>query len=328
MKLHPTGGICVLALGEIKNLYDCSRSFTRILTFTFMGTLFSLGAFGQSGPIQPPASEESTAVIAAPEFSVDALPAGTFDEDASTGTAAQDSEQHGFASRMVRRGLEDQKELYLAPFKRSNVKWDALVLGGTAGLLIADRHIENHLPSGHNTFWGDTSDVAIAGLGAAVAVDWLRGIKTDDPHAKETGELELETLINTFLIYTPMQFIAGRQRPGEGNGHGDFLRHHAMNTSFPGGHAMFAWAMATVALHEYHKPWEQALIYSAATLVTAGRFLGHDHWSSDMFVGTALGVGIGTHIFYAHCDPELTESCKHKHNKVEYRTDQKPANVK
>jgi len=203
-----------------------------------------------------------------------------------------------------------------------------LVLGGTAGLLIADRHIENHLPSGHNTFWGDTSDVAIAGLGAAVAVDWLRGIKTDDPHAKETGELELETLINTFLIYTPMQFIAGRQRPGEGNGHGDFLRHHAMNTSFPGGHAMFAWAMATVALHEYHKPWEQALIYSAATLVTAGRFLGHDHWSSDMFVGTALGVGIGTHIFYAHCDPELTESCKHKHNKVEYRTDQKPANVK
>jgi PAP2 superfamily len=301
--------------------------FRRILLFTCMGTLFSLAAFGQSGPFQPlsSSSDDSPSVASEPKFSVDAFPAGTFDEDASTETTAQDSEHHGFASRMVRRGLEDQKELYLAPFKPSNFKWDALVLGGMAGLLIADRHIENHLPDGHQRFYQDSSDIAIGALGAVLAVDWLHGIKTDDPHAKETGELELETLINTFLIYTPMQLIAGRQRPGEGNGHGDFLRHHAMNTSFPGGHAMFAWAMATVALHEYHKPWEQLLIYSAALTVTAGRFLGRDHWSSDMFVGTALGVGIGTHIFYAHCDPELTESCKHKHNKVEYREDQKRA---
>jgi len=56
----------------------------------------------------------------------------------------------------------------------------------------------------------------------------------DNEHAKETGQSELETLVNTFLIYAPVQLIAGRQRPGEGNGHGDFLRHHNMNTSFPG----------------------------------------------------------------------------------------------
>jgi hypothetical protein len=28
------------------------------------------------------------------------------------------------------------------------------------------------------------------------------------PHARETGELELESLVNTFLVYTPMQLIA------------------------------------------------------------------------------------------------------------------------
>jgi hypothetical protein len=44
--------------------------------------------------------------------------------------------------------------------------------------------------------------------------------------------------------------------------------------------------------------------------VTAGRFLGRDHWASDMFVGTALGIGIGTHIFEAHCNPEFSMSCK------------------
>ena len=143
--------------------------------------------------------------------------------------------------------------------------------GEQQGFLIADRHIEGALPGGHYTFFQDSSDIAIAGLGAALGGAWIYGIKTDNPHAKELGGLELETLINTFLIYTPMQFIAGRQRPGEGNGHGDFLRHHAMNTSFPGGHAMFAWSMATVAAEEYPKFWVRTLAYTAALAVTAGR---------------------------------------------------------
>ena len=304
---------------------DCSEKLKQ--SFLLLAAAASLcgSAICQSIPLQHPLAEATPSIVALPAFDVSAIPGGTFGEDANGTTASQNSEHRGFVSRMVRRGLEDQKELYVAPFQSSNVKWDALVLGGTAGLLIGDRHIENKLPGGHYKFYQDTSNVAIAGLGAALGGVWMYGIKTDNPRSKEVGELELETLVNTFLIYLPMQYIAGRQRPGEGNGHGDFLRHHAMNTSFPSGHAMFVWSMATVALHEYHKPWEQALIYTAGLAVTAGRLLGRDHWASDMFVGTALGVGIGTHIFYAHCDPELSDSCKHHHNKVEYRADQKTA---
>ena len=117
-----------------------------------------------------------------------------------------------------------------------------------------------------------------------------------NPHAKETGILELETLSNTFLIYAPMQLIAGRQRPGEGNGNGDFFLRHAMNTSFPGGHAMFTWGMATVLAREYPKTWVRVLAYGAAGTVTVSRFMAHDHWSSDMLVGLVLGFAIGTHI--------------------------------
>jgi membrane-associated phospholipid phosphatase len=123
--------------------------------------------------------------------------------------------------------------------------------------------------------------------------------------------LELETLVNTFLIYTPMQLVAGRQRPDEGNGNGDFWKHHNINTSFPGGHAMFTFAMATVVSHEYSQKWVQVLAYSAASIVTVSRFMARDHWSSDMFIGSALGIGIGAHIFHAHCDPQLSDSCKH-----------------
>jgi len=224
----------------------------------------------------------------------------------------QGSEDHeGLVVRSVKRTLEDQKELYLAPFKPSNFKWDALMLGGTAALLATDRHIEKHIGNAHFTFYQATSDVAIAGLGATLGGVWISGIKGNHPHAKETGVLELETLVNTFLIYTPMQLLAARQRPGEGNGNGDFWQHHSVNTSFPGGHSMFTFAMATVVSHEYPQKWVQALAYSAATIVTVTRFMARDHWSSDMFAGAVLGIGIGAHTFHAHCNPELSDSCKH-----------------
>lgn len=248
-----------------------------------------------------------------PTFNVSTFRAGTFDDDAASGstTAQQNSEPHGgLVSRSVKRILEDQKGLYLAPFQPANLKRDAIMLGGTAGFLVADRHIENALPSGHYQFWQDTSNIAIGGLAATLGGVWLYGIRSDHPHAREAGELELETLVNTFLIYTPMQLIAARERPGEGNGHGDFLKHSAINTSFPGGHAMFTWAMATVVAHEYSQNWVRVLAYSAAFTVTLSRFMAKDHWASDMWVGTGLGLGIGTFTFHAHCDPELSASCK------------------
>jgi len=237
-------------------------------------------------------------------------------EQGATGSSRQSQGQirayhEGLVRRSVKRTLEDQKELYETPFKPANFKWDALELGGTAALLASDRHIEKHIGTAHFTFYQATSDVAIAGLGATLGGVWIWGIKGDHPHAKETGVLGLETLVDTFLIYTPMQFLAGRQRPGEGNGNGDFWKHHNINTSFPGGHAMFTFAMATVVSHEYPQKWVQALAYSAASIVTVTRFMARDHWSSDMFAGAALGIGIGAHVFHAHCNPELSDSCKH-----------------
>jgi len=223
----------------------------------------------------------------------------------------QESDHQGLVMRSVKRTLEDQRELYRAPFKPSNFKWDALVLGGTAALLATDRNIEKHIGNAHFTFYQATSDVAIAGLGATLGGVWIWGIKGNHQHAKETGVLELETLVNTFLIYTPMQLLAARQRPGEGNGNGDFWKHHNINTSFPGGHAMFTFAMATVVSHEYPQKWVQALAYSAATIVTVTRFMARDHWASDMLAGSALGIGIGAHVFHAHCNPDLSDSCKH-----------------
>ena len=301
-----------------------------ILLLLFAGTLFPDSARCQAfsfeaAPATRPPAEDTFEIPAVGSFDISTLPPGTFERDArgedsapqnTTGTRppqsqALPSDHEGLVMRSVKRTWEDQKGLYRAPFKRSNLKWDALVLGGTAALLASDRHIENHIGTAHFTLYQTTSDVAIAGLGATLGGLWIWSIKGDHPHAKETGALELETLVNTFFIYTPMQLVAGRQRPGEGNGNGDFWEHHNINTSFPGGHAMFTFAMATVVSHEYSQKWVQVLAYSAATVVTVTRFMARDHWSSDMFAGAALGIGIGTNIFHSHCNPDLSDSCKH-----------------
>jgi hypothetical protein len=272
------------------------------------------------GPETPTNADPVPKFDAVQNFNVSAFRAGTFDDDTTGNASAQHSEQQpGLVHRSVKRILEDQKGIYLSPFEPSHLKYDAVFLAGTAAFLVTDRRIENNLPGGHYQFYQDSSNIAIGGLAATLGGVWLYGIKGNHPHARETGELELETLVNTFLVYTPMQFIAARQRPGEGNGHGDFLRHSMINTSFPGGHAMFTWAMATVVAHEYSQPWVRVLNYSAAFTVTLTRFLARDHWASDMWVGTALGLGIGTFTFHQHCDQDLSSSCKRHYARISKR---------
>jgi PAP2 superfamily len=231
--------------------------------------------------------------------------------DGAPDTSAGTEQQQGLVKRSIKRIGQDQKHLYRGPFEAHNLKWDALILVGTGAFLAADRHIENNIPHSHFTVYQAISDTALGGLAGSVAAVYIYGFKSEHRHARETGELELETLINTFLIYTPMQLIAGRQRPDEGNNHGDFFKHHALNTSFPGGHAMFTWAMASVLADEYPKPWARTLSYGAAFTVTFSRFMARDHWASDMFVGTALGVAIAEKTFHTRCNPEFESQCKH-----------------
>src|ERR1700733_13706721 len=254
--------------------------------------------------------------VMAPNFRVAAFRLETLEEETTAADAAPDAASatepsEGLVKRSVKRIGADQKRLYLAPFEPHNLKWDAIVLIGTGAFLAADRHIENNVSHSNFSAYQNTSNIALAGLAGSLAGIYLYGFKTEHRHAGETGEIELETLVNTFLIYAPMQLIAGRQRPDEGNGHGDFLKHHSLNTSFPGGHAMFTWAMASVLADEYPKPWARVLSYGAAFTVTFSRFMARDHWSSDMFVGTALGLAIAENTFHARCDPELPSQCKH-----------------
>jgi hypothetical protein len=295
-----------------------NKSTLQLALAALAGTLLAVAATAQESSSitsAPPATPAIRQAVLAPNFRVgdfrlEPLDADNSASDDAPNTSGTDHQQ-GLVKRSIIRIGQDQKLLFRGPFEKHNLKWDFVILVGTGAFLAADRHIENNVPHSHFTVYQAISDTGLGGLAGSLAGIYLYGAKTEHRHARETGELELETLVNAFLIYAPMQLIAGRQRPDEGNNHGDFLKHHALNTSFPGGHAMFTWAMASVLADEYPKPWARALSYGAAFTVTFTRFMARDHWSSDMFIGTGLGLAIAERTFHARCNPEFESQCKH-----------------
>lgn len=202
-------------------------------------------------------------------------------------------------------------------FKPSNLKWDALLLGGAAALFATDLRIERLVPTSNLSRYHNIAAVSLVGTTVTLSGLWAYGIKIGDEHAKETGKLELEALANSFLIYTPMQLIAAREWPDEGRGSGRFLVQHSFNTSFPAGHPMFTWTMASVVAHEYPRPWMQLLAYGVASSLSVSRIMGRNHFASDVWVGTLLGYFICSHIFHARCMPGLSESCHSEVSRAE-----------
>ncbi len=241
----------------------------------------------------------------------DAVSTGSAQNPAQYGAGGEAQLEGGFVSRNIRRFGEDQKEIYSAPFRLRNLKWDALFVGGTAALVTADESASRNLPKSSAYISSDISNATIFGTGAIVGATWIYGLKTGNEHAKETGELTLETLANTFTVYTATQIIAGRERPYEGTGEGNFFKNHSVNTAFPGGHAMFTFAMAGIVAHEYPHPLVKFLAYGAASAVAASRFTARQHFLSDVVVGSALGYLISREIFYTRCKLGVSSACHH-----------------
>jgi membrane-associated phospholipid phosphatase len=223
--------------------------------------------------------------------------------------APQTSSNSGRTHQLLVRFAHDQAGLYAAPFKPSNLPWDAVFFVGTAALIATDKNTIGPVSNQHIDLNRNISNAGIYGMGAAAGAIWVTGLVTHDPHAQETGFLTAEALANAVPIYVGLQLIAGRERPNEGVGHGRFLQNHSINSSFPSGHALFAWTMASVIAHEYPRRWVKILVYGTATVVSVTRFTGREHFVSDVAVGSFLGYFLGRHIFHAHCSTEFSEAC-------------------
>lgn len=237
------------------------------------------------------------------------LPASQSNGSSASPGSATSSSEPWTVRRILKRLARDQGSIYAGPLRRENVKWDAAFVLGTTALVVTDRHTIGIVSRDNENISRNISNVGLYGTEAAAGGIFLTGLLTDNAHARETGFITGEALLNAYPVYIAMQLIAGRERPDQGAGHGRFFQDHSTNTSFPSGHSMFTWTMAAVIAHEYPRTWVKILAYTTAAAVSVARYTGREHFVSDTALGGFIGYFIGRHIFKMHCSMEFSERC-------------------
>jgi hypothetical protein len=205
----------------------------------------------------------------------------------------------------------DTKNILTAP-----ARWDAsdwieasIVTGIAVGLYTQDDHTQRWVQENKNNSTGNVSDdakklgtfsvPALVGLG-------LYGYIADDGKAKGTFLLSTESFILTGVFVQILKRSTGRSRPYTGDPHdtwnGLTPSGHNEHLSFPSGDASSAFAIASVVASEYNNAVVPPLVYTASTLIALARVHNNGHWSSDVFVGSAIGYYTGKAIVASHTD--------------------------
>jgi membrane-associated phospholipid phosphatase len=138
------------------------------------------------------------------------------------------------------------------------------------------------------------------------------GLIAKDGKAVETGALVTSAMLQSAVLASFLKGLTGRQRPfwADGVDHwsgpvGFFKRLQSgfsgKYNSFPAGHSITAFSLATVVAMQYRKSvWVPILAYTTATGVGLSRVTENKHWLSDVLVGGVLGHVIGRMVVLNH----------------------------
>jgi len=191
---------------------------------------------------------------------------------------------------------KDELTFIKAPFRKKNLKWDALFLATLAPLIATDEHVAQQV----NPAWHDTGiAVSNAILGTEVVTAggiFVTGLVTDNSHAKDTGVATARAVADSVIMYGALKAILQRERPFSAGAEGKFFSGNWQSGSFPSGHSMFDWTIASVIAHEYPK-WPVAVaMYGLATASSTYRVTAGVHFPSDVVAGGVLGYLIGRYV--------------------------------
>ena len=203
--------------------------------------------------------------------------------------------------------LHDQKGVWLFPTQLAKGKhWvpTIAITGLTAGLIVADPHAMPYFRS-HRGNLDDINDVFATSVTTAAVIGvpatiMAAGYARHDQYQVSTALLAGEAYANAAVVDLVIKAITRRQRPIDVAATGDF--HNTFfaggkspfkGSSFPSGHAIGAFSVATVIAKRYrnHK-WVPWLAYGFATTVSLSRVSTLSHFPSDVFLGGALGYAI------------------------------------
>jgi membrane-associated phospholipid phosphatase len=214
--------------------------------------------------------------------------------------------------RMPKYFIQDQKAIWTSPFHtaKSDIKYWVIFGGAVGGLIAADRHIEHALPTSPTSVsvsnWASRVGSAYT-LVPLSAGFYFIGTKAHNDRLRETGLLCFETLIDSNVMVEAVKLVADRARPLQNNGHGGFEDGPSRwDSSFPSGHSINTWALASIVAHQYgHKKIVPILTYALATTVVVSRVGARQHFPGDVLAGSAMGWFIGDFVYGRRHNPEL-----------------------
>ena len=207
---------------------------------------------------------------------------------------------------LVPNTLDDQRRIFgVFPAQVAHRKHWVPVLtitAATAGLIVADQYDAPYFrrTTDLKTFNRvlSSNHTAAATLLVPAAL-YLGGSFAHDSYAKETallsGEAALDVEIVDFLLKVGSNRVRPISIPPRSNFADSFVEGRSRwNASFPSGHSIAAFAVATIVSRRYgqrHK-WVTPLAYGAAAAIGLSRVTTSAHFPSDVFFGAALGYAI------------------------------------
>jgi membrane-associated phospholipid phosphatase len=203
--------------------------------------------------------------------------------------------------------LHDQKGIWLFPLQLGKGHYwlpTLAVVGGTAGLIVADPHIMPYFRT-HQGNLDDVNDVFDAQISTAAVVAipatlMITGYARHDNYQVGTALLSAEAYADSAVVDLAVKAITRRQRPSDVPPGAPFTntffaggKSPFKGSTFPSGHAAGAFSVATVIAGRYHTHrWVPWVMYGFATAVSLSRVTTLAHFPSDVFLGAALGYTI------------------------------------
>lgn len=163
--------------------------------------------------------------------------------------------------------------------------WDVTVGSGISGGVGPRAQSASHVL----TAVGE-GPVAAAMLG----ITYLSSRRAHNDRLSEASSLAAESLADAGIWIVVLKAAAARIRPGNPDANRFFQYGHADNNSFPSGHAMGAFSVASVFAGVYRDTrWVPWLSYGLATLIGGARLALGRHFPSDVVIGAVFGASIG-----------------------------------
>lgn len=196
----------------------------------------------------------------------------------------------------------DQKDIFTSPFhvnRHNALEW-LVPMAVTGALIASDTHIANAFENsrGQVRWGGRISDIGASyTLIPLVAGSYVYGAWRDNPKGREIGVLGTESLLDSLIVAGVLKEVFRRNRPDEKHP-GDFW---GGGTSFPSGHAIQIWSIASLLDHEYkRKKIVGITAYTLAGIVSAARVAAQKHFASDVVAGGTMGWFIGRFVYNTH----------------------------